>query len=282
MFDFLLTREQKALREEVRDLVRWVPRQMILDMDEEQDPLPQGVSARGRQARPARGPLPERGAAAGWTGWHLHGHRGGRHARLHLRLRVRRGRGAGLRRHRLHGTDAQHEQYVKPLLGGEIFAAECLTEPRGGSDFFGTTTRRAARRPLPAQRPEALHRRRRGGRLLPGLRAHRPRRPSRSRRSAASSSIAAPGVETEYLYGLMGCRGGGAAGSSSRTCGCPQANLLGTVHGGAAVFNTMMIPERLGTAAMTIGAARPALRDRHALHRSSARPSARPSTTSRG
>jgi alkylation response protein AidB-like acyl-CoA dehydrogenase len=25
-------------------------------------------------------------------------------------------------------------------LKGELFAAECLTEPRGGSDFFGTTT----------------------------------------------------------------------------------------------------------------------------------------------
>jgi alkylation response protein AidB-like acyl-CoA dehydrogenase len=39
----------------------------------------------------------------------------------------------------------------------------------------------------------------------------------------------------------------------------PRENLLGTLHGGAAVFDTMMVPERLGTAAMTIGAARPAL-----------------------
>ena len=27
---------------------------------------------------------------------------------------------------------------MRPLLRGERFAAECLTEPRGGSDFFGT------------------------------------------------------------------------------------------------------------------------------------------------
>jgi alkylation response protein AidB-like acyl-CoA dehydrogenase len=39
----------------------------------------------------------------------------------------------------------------------------------------------------------------------------------------------------------------------------PKGNVLGKVDGAAAVFNTMMIPERLGTAAMTIGAARPAL-----------------------
>jgi len=37
----------------------------------------------------------------------------------------------------LHGSDYLKEKYVKPLLRGEIFAAECLTEPRGGSDFFG-------------------------------------------------------------------------------------------------------------------------------------------------
>ena len=35
MFDFLLTDEQKALREGVRDLVRWVPRKMILDMEQD-------------------------------------------------------------------------------------------------------------------------------------------------------------------------------------------------------------------------------------------------------
>jgi alkylation response protein AidB-like acyl-CoA dehydrogenase len=39
----------------------------------------------------------------------------------------------------------------------------------------------------------------------------------------------------------------------------PKENVLGKVNGGYEVFKTMMIPERLGTAAMTIGAARPAL-----------------------
>lgn len=35
----------------------------------------------------------------------------------------------------LHGTDEQREKYVKPLLAGKIFAAECLTEPRGGAEM---------------------------------------------------------------------------------------------------------------------------------------------------
>jgi len=33
MMDHLLTPEQIKVREEARDLVKWVPRQMILDMD---------------------------------------------------------------------------------------------------------------------------------------------------------------------------------------------------------------------------------------------------------
>ncbi len=35
MFDYMLTDAQLGLRDEVRDLVKWVPRKMILDMDED-------------------------------------------------------------------------------------------------------------------------------------------------------------------------------------------------------------------------------------------------------
>ena len=63
----------------------------------------------------------------------------------------------------------------------------------------------------------------------------------------------------EYLYGLMGCRGGGAGRLVFRDVTVPKENVVGKINNAVAVFNTMMIPERLGTAAMTIGAARPAL-----------------------
>ena len=33
MFEAILTPQQRRLRAEVRDLVKWVPRQLILDMD---------------------------------------------------------------------------------------------------------------------------------------------------------------------------------------------------------------------------------------------------------
>ena len=68
-----------------------------------------------------------------------------------------------------------------------------------------------------------------------------------------------PGVSADYIYGLMGCRGGGASRVVFHNVKVPKENLVGELHGGLAVFNTMMIPERLGTSAMTIGAARPAL-----------------------
>ena len=35
MFDFMMSEEQIKLRDEVRDLVKWVPRQMVVDMDQD-------------------------------------------------------------------------------------------------------------------------------------------------------------------------------------------------------------------------------------------------------
>ena len=39
------------------------------------------------------------------------------------------------------GTEWQKEKFLKPIIKGEKLSAEGLTEPRGGSDFFGTTTK---------------------------------------------------------------------------------------------------------------------------------------------
>lgn len=63
-----------------------------------------------------------------------------------------------------------------------------------------------------------------------------------------------PGVRTEYLYGLMGCRGGGTGRLVFRDVKVPKENLIGELHGGAFCFNQMMIPERLTSAAGCLGA----------------------------
>lgn len=260
MFEFLLTKEQLALRDEVRDLVRWVPRQMILDMDQDRIRFPVEFlrEAGRRRLMGARYPARWGGRGMDWVTTCMVMEEVGT---LGYIFACVFGVGAELVCDAivLHGTDAQRERYVTPLLRGEIFAAECLTEPRGGSDFFGTTTTAEDRGDhfvLNGQKRFIV-----GADAADYFLVYARTDPAARPHEGISCFIVdrAPGVETKYLYGLMGCRGGGAGRIVFRDVEVPKANLLGRLHGGAAVFDTMMIPERLGTAAMTIGAARPAL-----------------------
>jgi alkylation response protein AidB-like acyl-CoA dehydrogenase len=67
------------------------------------------------------------------------------------------------------------------------------------------------------------------------------------------------GVKTEYIYGLMGTRGGGAGRIVFKDVKVSEKNLVGRLNGGADIFYQMMIPERMTTAAGAIGMARSAL-----------------------
>lgn len=159
----------------------------------------------------------------------------------------------------LHGTDKQKEKYVKPLLKGELFAAECLTEPRGGSDFFGATTKAEDKGDyylLNGQKRFIV-----GAEGADFFLVYAKTNPEAKPQEAITCFVVdrAEGVEVKYLYGLMGCRGGGTGRLIFRDVKVPKENVVEKIQGVYAVFNTMMIPERLGTAAMTIGAARPAL-----------------------
>ena len=260
MFDFLLTKEQRALREEVRDLVRWVPRQMILDMDQDEIRFPtEFLREAGRRGlMGVRYPRRWGGRGMNWVATSMVMEEVGT---LGYIFACVFGVGAELVCDAivLHGTDAQREKYVKPLLRGEIFAAECLTEPRSGSDFFGTTTvaeHRGDHFLLNGQKRFIV-----GAEAADYFLVYARTDPAAKPHEGISCFIVdrGPGVETKYLYGLMGCRGGGAGRMVFRDVVVPVENVIGRLHGGAAVFDTMMIPERLGTAAMTIGAARPAL-----------------------
>ncbi|MCX5851083.1 MAG: acyl-CoA dehydrogenase family protein [Deltaproteobacteria bacterium] len=142
MFDHLLTDTQRAIRDEARDLVKWVPRQMILDMDKDIIKFPKEFlrEAGRRNLLGCRYPKKWGGRDMDWgttcTVMEEVGTLGYEFACVF-------GVGAELVCDAIiqHGTDAQKENYVVPLLKGERFAAECLTEPRGGSDFFGATAR---------------------------------------------------------------------------------------------------------------------------------------------
>jgi butyryl-CoA dehydrogenase len=260
MFDFLFSDHQLKLRDEVRDFVKSIPRQMILDMDADKIEFPKEFlrEAGKRNLMGCRYPKKWGGRDMDWVTTCMVMEEIGT---LGYIFACVFGVGAELVCDAivLHGTDEQKEKYVKPLLEGEIFAAECLTEPRGGSDFFGTTT--LARDMgdyflLNGQKRFIV-----GGRgadfFLVYARTDLDAHPY----EGISCFIVerGDGVETEYLYGLMGCRGGGTSRLVFKDVKVPKKNLLGRLNGGSEVFKTMMIPERLGTAAMTAGAARPAL-----------------------
>jgi len=194
MFDYLLSKEAIKLRKETRDLVKWVPRKMILNMDKDLIRFPKEFlqEAGKRNLMGCRFPKKWGGREMDWV------------------------------------TTCMVMEEVGTLgyflLNGQkrfIVGAE-------GADYFLVY----AKTDTDAQPHKSL---------------------------TCLIVDRSSGVETKYLYGLMGCRGGGAGRIVFKDVKVPKENVVGEIYGAYAVFNTMMIPERLGTAAMTIGAARPAL-----------------------
>ncbi len=262
MFDHLLTEEQRRVRDAARDFVQSTPRQLILDMDEEKIRFPSEWlrEAGRRNLLGVRHPVKWGGKGLDWVASCAISEEIGS---LSYELACVFGVGADLVCDAivLHGSDAQKARYVQPLLKGDIFAAECLTEPRGGSDFFGATSTAQDRGDhflLNGQKRFIV-----GAEgadyFLVYARTDPDPAAAPQRRITCFIVDRGPGVEVEYRYGLMGCRGGGTGRLVFRDVKVPKDNVVGAVNGAYPVFTTMMIPERLGTAAMTIGPARAAL-----------------------
>ena len=153
------------------------------------------------------------------------------------------------------GTDAQKKHFLKPILQGKLISAEALTEPRGGSDFFGATTRAdiegdhfvlngQKRFVVGATEADVF---------LVYCRTNFDEDAHKYERISAIMVERGTGVETEYRYGLMGTRGGGTGRLVFRNVRVPRENLIGELHSGALVFHQMMIPERLTSAAASLG-----------------------------
>jgi alkylation response protein AidB-like acyl-CoA dehydrogenase len=154
------------------------------------------------------------------------------------------------------GTEEQKEKYLKPYLEGKLVAAEALTEPRGGSDFFGAMTRAELkgdhfilngmkRFVVGAEGADFF---------LVYCRTNFDPNAHKYQKISLLIVDKGPGVETEYLYGLLGCRGGGTGRLVFRDVKVPKENLIGELHSGALCFHQMMIPERLTSAAGCLGA----------------------------
>jgi alkylation response protein AidB-like acyl-CoA dehydrogenase len=258
MIQSLLTPEQLKLRQEVRDFVKWVPRQLLLDMDSEKVLFPREylVEAAERNLLGLRFSTDYGGRGLKWTDEIVAieeiGVLGASLACLYSLVSI-----VGEAIH-FFGTDLQKRKYLAPVLKGELFCAEALTEPRGGSDFFGATT--TARKEgnyyiLNGQKRFVV------GAQGADIFLVYARTDVNSQSKGLSAFIVERdmGVDTKYVYGLLGTRGGGAGRLVFRETKVPAENLVWQENKGGDVFHQMMIPERMTTAAGAVGSARAAL-----------------------
>jgi hypothetical protein len=259
MFDFLLTQEEKAFRDEVRDFVKTVPSQMLRDMDagkiETGRPFLEMAAARGLLG--ARFPAAFGGRGLNWTAEVAAveevGVLGNSLACAYVMPSI-----VGEALH-FFGTKQQKEKYLAPTLAGKLYSAEALTEPRGGSDFFGATTTA-----IHDGDAFVLNGEKRfvvGAQDSDWFLVYAKSDPQAPPHKSISCFIVerAFGVEVQNIYQLMGTRGGGTGRLVFKDVRVPQENLVGTLHDAYAIFNRMMVPERLLSGAGCVGAGRAAL-----------------------
>ena len=260
MLDAVLTEEQKKLRDEMRVFVRDdVPRQLILDLDAERVTYPRQFleAAASRHLLGLRFPEEYGGRGLGWAEEAVAmsevGVLGGSLPCLYSLVSI-----VGEALH-VFGTPEQKERWLRPALEAKLTVAEALTEPRGGSDFFGATT--TARRDGDVYVLNGQKRFIVGAEGADYFLVYARTNPDGPSRESLSVFIVekGPEVEVQHVYGLLGTRGGGAGRVYFRDVCVPRENLIGRENGGAEVFYQMMIPERMTSAAGSLGGARAAL-----------------------
>ncbi|KUG03105.1 butyryl-coa dehydrogenase [hydrocarbon metagenome] len=260
MFEFVMTEEQKKLRDEARDMAKWVSREYILDMDADKIKYPKEYlqECGRRNLIGLRVPKEYGGRGLKWEDDIIALEELGVNG--YIFVCTYGVTGDVVPEAIVHfGTEEQKKKYLPPICKAEKFAAECLTEPRGGSDFFGSTTMATQDGSdfiLNGQKRFIV-----GGEGADYFLVYAKTNPEGGPSNSMTCFMVERemGVKTEYLYGLMGCRGGGTARVVFDNVRVPKENIIGEVHGAFPIFYQMMIPERFGTAAMTIGSVRPAL-----------------------
>jgi len=259
MLEATLTQSQLKVRDEAREFVRSVPRQLLLDMDAERVRYPRSYLEDAARAGllGLRFPKARGGRGLGWTHEVLAieevGVLGTSLACLYSLPSI-----VGEAVH-VFGNDMQKETWLKPTLAGHKTCAEALTEPRGGSDFFGTTTE--ARRDGDSYILRGQKRFVVGAEGADYFLVYARTDPTARPHKGLSAFLVdrGPGVDVEHVYGLMGTRGGGTGRIYFRDVRVPAVNLLGVENGAAEIFYRMMVPERLTSAAGALGMARAAL-----------------------
>ncbi|MEM3725381.1 MAG: acyl-CoA dehydrogenase family protein [Candidatus Bathyarchaeia archaeon] len=257
--DFLSTEEEAKLRGEVKDFVKSVDPELLRKMDRNEVDYPFEFlhQAAERKLLGLRFPKEYGGRGMTWTaemialeeigvlGMGL----GCSYAMVSIV-------GEALNRF---GTKWQKEKFLKPIIKGEKLSAEGLTEPRGGSDFFGTTTK--AERKGNKWIINGEKRFIAGGKAADFYAIYARTDPKAPGHKALTMFLVERemGVKIEEVYNLLGFRGMGTARIVFENIEVPDEYRVGELNGGAAIFNRMMVPERLTSAAGAIGTARAAL-----------------------
>ena len=257
MYDFLLTPEERSLRDEVKKFVREeVTSDFLRKMDKDEIVYPREEFVEKLAARNLRGiRFPKKWGGRGMS-WVADVAATEEIGCLGMALGCAFVMPSIVGEAINHfGTDQQKEKYLKPYIEGKLVAAEALTEPRGGSDFFGATTRAELKGDhfiVNGQKRFVV-----GADgadfFLVYCKTNFDEKAHKYGRISLIIIDKGPGVETEYHYGLLGCRGGGTGRLVFRDVKVPKENLIGELHGGALCFNQMMIPERLTSAAGCLG-----------------------------
>ncbi len=259
--DKLLSETQLKIREEIRDFVKWVPRDLIINMDADKVRYPAEFLEEGgrRNLLGLRFPQKYGGRGLGWKEEVIAleeiGVLGTSLACLYSLVSIV---GEAIDKF---GTEEQKQKYLAPMIAGKLKPAEALTEPRGGSDFFGST--------CTAERKGDYFILKGYKRFIVGAEGadfflvYAKTKEDEPHKSMTAFIVdRCPEVEVKYLYGLMGTRGGGTGRIYFNNVKVPIENVLGGEEGidkGADVFYQMMIPERMTSAAGALGMARAAL-----------------------
>lgn len=257
--DFLSTQEEIKLRDEVKDLVRSIDSELLRKMDKNEIDYPFEFlhEAAKRRLLGLRFPKKYGGRGITWTaemtaleevgvlGMGL----GCSYAMVSIV-------GEAINRF---GTEWQKQEFLKPIIKGEKLSAECLTEPRGGSDFFGTTSE--AERKGNKWLIDGEKRFIAGGKVADFYLVYAKTEPKKAEHKALTAFLVERdmGVKVEEVYNLLGFRGMGTARIVFKNVEVPDKYRVGEINGGATIFNRMMVPERLTSAAGALGTARTAL-----------------------
>lgn len=227
--DVLLTDEEKGIKEEVREFVKnEVPSDLLKQMDRDEITYPREfVEALGkRNLLGLRFSREYGGRGLGWTG---------EIAALEEIGVLGMALGCAFSMpsivgEALHtfGSEDLKERFLRPMLKGELVSAEALTEPRGGSDFFGATTMaklegdyftvKGQKRFVVAAS---------GADFFVVYCRTDPEGKPHKRISLILIEADREGVEAKHLYNLLGTRGGGTGRLIFRDVKVPVSNLIG-------------------------------------------------------